>query len=83
MLWSLAQQFTNSSQLCTLGLKLKLGDSKIATSLTNYGHDINAVSYDVLRKWRDSQEDATTAYKKICEALRAAELNFFMSQVLQ
>ena len=84
MLWNLAQQFTNSCQLRTLGQKLqKLDNSKIDTSLTNYGHDINAAAYDVLRKWRVSQDNDTVAYKDICEALKEAELNFFISKVLQ
>ena len=71
MLWNLAQQFTNNCQLRTLGQKLqKLDNSKIDTSITNYGHDINAAAYDVLRKWRVSQDNDTVAYKDICEALK-------------
>ena len=83
MLWNLAKEITNSSQLRTLGLKLKLGDSKIDTALTNHRYDINDAAYDVLRNWRDSQEDATEAYKEICKALKDAKQNLLISKVLQ
>ena len=83
MLWSLAKEITSSSDVRTLGLKLELDNSKITTSLTNYPNNINDAAFDVLRQWRDSQEDATVAYGKICEALKDAKQNFLISKVLQ
>ena len=84
MLWRLAKEITNSSQLRTLGLKLELDNSKIDTALFNHRNDtIEIAAYDVLRQWKYSQEDATVAYGKICKALRAAELNVLIPKVLQ
>ena len=83
MLWSLAKEITNSTDVRTLGLKLQLDSSQIATSLTNHPNNINDAAFDVLRKWRDSHEDATEAYKEICKALKDAKQNFLISKVLQ
>ena len=83
MLWSLAKEFTNRSDLRTLGIKLKLDESKIATALTNHQNEINEAAYDLMRRWRASQDNDTVAYRNICEALKDAKQNFLISKVLQ
>ena len=83
MLWSLAKEITNSSDIRTLGLKLKVDNSQITTFLTNHPNDINGAAFDVLRQWRDNQDNATVAYGKICEALKDAKQIFLISKVLQ
>ena len=84
MLWNLAQKFHNESDLRTLALTgLKVEECKVSSSLTNHCRDINSAMYGLLRQWRDSQDNGRIAHKRLCEALRMAEKNILISQVLQ
>ena len=83
MLWNLAKEYTNRSDLRTLALKLGLKESQVATSLTNYNNDINSAAYDLLRQWRASQGNDRIAYTNICKTLEDVEQKFKIWKVLQ
>ena len=53
-------------QLATIGLRIS--DSSIGKNL--YKQDINETAYQVLLKWRKSQDNHKVAYVNLCKALR-------------
>ena len=89
MLWNLAKEYTNRSDLMTLASKLDGPDSStspmtaLATSLTNNNNDINSAAYDLLRRRRVSQDNERVAYTNICKTLEDAEQKFLIWKVLK
>ena len=82
VLWNLAKEYSNRHDLRTLALKLGLKESQVATSLTN-NNDINSAAYDLLRRWRASQDNDRIAYTNICKTLEDVEQKFLIWKVLQ
>ena len=69
-IWSLAQRFTEESEIWTLGLKmLKLPEHKVASIWHNRKHNANLTARELLQKWLLQYEDRTEAYTVLCDAL--------------
>ena len=67
-------------RLAVVGLKM---DSVVIDSSLQNNTDIVEAAYHVLKQWRDSQPDRTTAYKQICQALRNVKMEMLITEALQ
>ena len=65
--------------LCNLAVfGLKMDQDIVDVAIADNPKDINSAMRRVLRKWRNSQEDAEIAFNILCQALRKAELASFI-----
>ena len=81
-LLKLSQYLTNKSdlrRLAVIGLQMKehVVDSKISSN-TN---DMESAAYNVLKTWRNSQENIATAHRKLRNALKKVNMKFLIAQV--
>ena len=64
-------------------LGLRMDSTVVDTALHNNRDAITEAAYIVIKRWRDSQPNKTTAYMKICEALRNVKMDMLIIETLQ
>ena len=80
----LSNEITSSNKLRTLAMVgLNINGTIIDSALQNNGDDITEAAYKVLKQWRDSQSDKTTAYTQICQTLRDVKMDILITETLQ
>ena len=67
-------------KLGIVGLKI---DNNIIDSALQNNTDIVEAAYDVLKQWRDSQPDKTSAYTQICQALTDVKMEMLINETLK
>ena len=70
----LSNTISHESELRTLGTQgLGVSLNQIDRHITN-NRDISSAAYHVLSNWRKTHENNTVAYKKVCDALKMANM---------
>ena len=80
----LSNEITSPNKLRTLAMVgLNINGTIIDSALQNNRDDITEAAYKVLKQWRDSQSNKTTAYTQICQTLRDVKMDILITETLQ
>ena len=82
-LWELARKITGADDLYTLAIAgLGINEDIVARHLSDKSDSIARASLGVLKDWRAKQSNYQVAYTNICDALRRAEMDSCIHEVL-
>ena len=85
MLLKLSKKINQKSDILTLAtIGLDMDEDDVERNLTDSKNEIHMAVRGVLKVWRRSQPDSTTAYGKLCDALRHKDVNMesFINEAL-
>ena len=72
MLLKLAERVTTEHNVRALAINLGITLDFVDTHISNHRNDINTTMYNILRGWRNSDDDDHTAYVNLHQALKRA-----------
>ena len=76
MLMKLSKKYSAEDEILSLTLiGLGMKEDVVQGHMKNHRHDIHKAVFEILKDWRDSQDDFKIAYEKLCAALRNDEVN--------
>ena len=74
MILDLSKLLVTPSDLREVAIKgLNMEGNKVEIHIKSNQNEITSVGYNLLREWRDTQQDSRMAYAKLIEALDKAE----------
>ena len=76
MLMKLSKKYSSDEEINSLTLiGLGMKNDVVEGHMKNHRHDIHKAVFEILKDWRDSQDDFKIAYQKLCAALRHDDVN--------
>ena len=80
----LSRRLTKEAEIHSLAVDgLEMKNHVIDKFLSDNKGDITTAAYKLLNEWFKNQSDRKTAYVNICRALKDAEMEFYIKDVLE